>query len=168
MSHPHSKNLHFWVQAAVIAALYVVLTFVSAQLGLSGSNLIQLRLSEALTVLPYFTPAAIPGLIIGCLLANLLTTSLVWDILFGTLATALGAVFTYLLRKHWWLSPVPPIVCNTLIVPFILAYGYCLPESLPLLFLTTGVGELLSCGVLGLILLRALKPHASNLFSQKV
>lgn len=159
-----SKHLHFWVQAAVIAALYVVLTFLSAQFGLSGTGLIQLRLSEALSVLPYFTPAAIPGLIIGCLLANLLTTSLVWDIIFGTLATALGALFTYLLRKHWWAAPIPPIFFNTLIVPFVLSYGYGLPQSLPLLFLTTGIGELASCGLLGLLLLRALMRHAPVLF----
>lgn len=164
MNHSRLFSARNLVQSASIAALYVALTALSAQFGLSGTNLIQLRLSEALTVLPYFTPAAIPGLILGCLLSNLLTTTLVWDIVFGTLATAIGAVGTYLLRRYRFLSPLPPLLANTLVVPFILAYGYGLPESLPLLFLTTGIGEILSCGVLGLLLLHALRPHANTLF----
>ena len=140
--------------AGIIAALYVVLTLLSAQFGLSGTNVIHVRVSEALTILPYFSAAAIPGLTLGCLLANLLTSGvMIWDVLFGTLATLLGAVGTYLLRRWKWLAPVPPIVANTLIVPFVLAYGYDVSDSVPFLMLTVGAGEVLSCGVLGMALL---------------
>ena len=94
-----NKKVLFLTQAAVIAAIYVVLTiFISAFNLASGA--IQVRISEALTILPFFTPAAIPGLAIGCLLSNLLTGAAVYDVVFGSLATLLGAVGTYLLRKH--------------------------------------------------------------------
>ncbi len=92
-----SKTL-FLVQAALIAALYVVLTDLANRLGLA-SQAVQLRFSEALTILPVFTPAAIPGLFIGCILANLLTGAIIWDIIFGIIATLLGAIWTYAVCK---------------------------------------------------------------------
>ena len=89
--------------AAVIAALYVALTFLSSLFGLSGQGAVQLRISEALTVLPYFTAAAVPGVTLGCLLANLLTGAAAPDLIFGTLATLLGAIGTRALRRwRWW------------------------------------------------------------------
>lgn len=144
-------------QAAMVAALYVVLTYIANALGLA-SGAIQIRLSEALTILPWFTPAAIPGLAIGCLLANWLTGCVMLDIIFGTLATLIGAVFTYLLRhtKIHWLAPIPPIISNTAIVPWVLRLAYGLTDAIPYLMLTVGIGELLSCGVLGIILLISL------------
>ncbi len=154
----------FLVQAALIAALYVALTHLAAQLGLS-SGTIQLRFSEALTILPYFTPAAIPGLFVGCVLANLTTGAVLWDVVFGSLATLLGAVVTYLLRKRpKWLAPLPPILANTLTVPFVLTYAYGVPDGIPFLMLTVGVGEVLSCGVLGLALLKALEKYRARIF----
>ncbi|MBR5774597.1 MAG: QueT transporter family protein [Clostridia bacterium] len=150
-------------QAAIIAALYVVLTFVANAFSLSNGA-IQLRLSEALTILPFFTPAAIPGLFIGCILANLLTACALWDIIFGSIATLLGAVFTYLLRKHKFLAPIPPIVANVLIVPFVIAYVYGSEYSIPFLMVTVGIGEILSCGVLGMALLFALNKHKERIF----
>ena len=84
-----NKKTTFIVHAAVIAALYVVLTLIANALGLAN-HAIQIRISEALTILPLFTPAAIPGLFIGCILANFLTGCLIWDIVFGSLATLLG------------------------------------------------------------------------------
>ena len=159
------KKTRYLVRAAVIAALYVVLTYLSAALGLSGQALIQLRLSEALCILPYFTPAAVPGLTLGCLLSNLLTGAHVLDIIFGTLATLLGAIGTHALRKHRFLAPLPPIVANTLIVPFVIRYAYLSTDvALPLLFLTVGAGEILSVGVLGMVLLFALQKHRKVLF----
>lgn len=139
-------------KGGIIAALYVVFTYVSYTMNLSGQLAVQLRLSEALTILPFFTSAAIPGLTIGCLLANLLTGSVVWDVIFGTLATLIGAVGTYLLRKYRYLAPVPPIVSNTLIIPFVLAYAYQLPDGIPFLMLSVFIGEVICCGVLGLVL----------------
>lgn len=150
-------------QAAAIAAVYVVLTYVSAALGIS-SGAIQIRLSEALTILPYFTPAAIPGLFVGCLLANTLTGCALWDIVFGSLATLIGAVLTRLLRKRKWLAPVPPILANTVIVPFVLAYAYGVPDGIPFLMATVGAGEIISCGVLGMILLAALDKYKNVIF----
>ena len=117
------NNVLFTTQAAMIAALYVVLTFLSNALGLANGA-IQLRLSEALTVLPFFTPAAIPGLFTGCLISNMLTGCAPFDILFGSLATLLGAVGTRVMRKSKWLAPVSPIIANTLIIPFVLMYVY--------------------------------------------
>lgn len=140
---------------AIIAALYVVLTYVSSFFGLA-SGVIQLRLAEALSVLPLFLPGAAMGLTVGCLLANILTACLPLDVVFGTLATALGAVCCRLIGKSKlrlkakvWLAPVPNIVFNTLIVPFVLVWVYQVEEVLPFLFLTVGVGEILSSGVLG-------------------
>jgi len=160
-----NQKTRFLTRGALIAALYVALTMLSQAVGLA-SGVIQLRLGEALTVLPAFTSAAIPGLAVGCLLANLLCGCLPLDILFGTVATLLGAVGTYLLRKKSaLLAPVPPIAANTLIIPFILQYVYRFPGSLPYHFLTIFVGELLSCGVLGLLLYVGVK-HA-RLFPQE-
>lgn len=152
------------VHAAVIAALYVVLTFLANAFGLANYA-VQLRFSEALTILPYFTPAAIPGLALGCLLSNILTGCALPDIIFGTLATLIGAIGTYLLRKVKWLAPVPPIVANTVVVPFVLLYAYGI-QPLWLSFLTVGAGEILSCGVLGLLLLKVLERYRQYLFKQ--
>lgn len=134
-----------------VAAVYVLLTLLASALGLA-SGTIQLRLSEALCVLPVFFPAAVPGLFVGCLLSNLLTGCVVWDVVFGSLATLLGAVGTRLLRKRRFLCVLPPILANTVIVPFVLAYAYNVPDGIPFLMLTVGIGEVLSCGVLGQLL----------------
>ena len=157
------KKINFLTQAAMIAALYVVLTLAINAFGLA-SGAIQVRVSEALTILPYFTPAAIPGLFIGCLLSNIITGCALFDIIFGSIATLLGAVGTYLLRRHQWLAPVSPIIANTIIVPFVLSYVYGTPGTIPYLMLTVGIGEVLSCGVLGMILLFALNKYRTTLF----
>ena len=138
----------FLAQSALIAALYIALTLLSQLLGIA-SGAIQLRLSEALTVLPFFTPAAVPGLFVGCMLANLLTGCAIWDVVFGSIATLIGAIGTYLLRKKRFLAAIPPILANMAILPFVLLYVYGVPETLPYLILTIGIGEILSCGVLG-------------------
>lgn len=158
-------KIRYLTHAGIIAALYVALTWLSAIVGLSGMGAIQLRLSEALCVLPYFTGAAIPGLTVGCLLANLLTGAAMPDVIFGTLATLLGAIGTRLLRRWRYLAPVPPIVANTVIIPFVIRYAYAdVSESLPFLFLTVGLGELLSVGVFGTVLLLALEKYKSRIF----
>ena len=157
----------FITHAAIIAALYVVLTYFAAILGLS-SNAVQIRFSEALTILPYFTPAAIPGLFIGCIIANILSGAVIWDVIFGSLATLIGAVFTYLLRKRTkWLAPLPPIISNIIIVPLVLTYAYGVPDGLPFLMLTVGAGEIISCGVLGMILLKCLERYKNHIFGSQ-
>lgn len=152
--------------AAIIAALYVLLTYLSSILGLS-SGAIQCRFSEALCVLPVFTPAAIPGLFIGCALSNLLTGGAVFDIVFGSVATLIGAIGTYYVfkaTKNTLLSLVCPVVSNTVIIPFVLKFGYGLSEGLWYFFITVGIGEIISCIVLGVILYKALKNKAKYIF----
>ena len=152
-------------RAGIIAALYVVLTFISALFGLSGLGAIQLRISEALCILPVFSAAAVPGVTLGCLLANLFTGAALPDIIFGTLATLLGAVGTRLLRKKVPLAMLPPVLANTLIIPFVIRYAYVdVAESLPFLFLTVGVGELLSVALFGTLLYFALRPIRHRIF----
>ncbi|MCI5569083.1 MAG: QueT transporter family protein [Lachnospiraceae bacterium] len=160
-----NKTTRYLTQGAIIAALYVVLTFIANALGLAN-GVIQVRFSEALTILPFFTPAGIPGLTIGCLLSNILTGCSIFDIIFGTLATFIGAVFTYLLRKHKFLAPVPPIVANVLIIPPVLKIAYGAADSLPFLMATVGIGEVISCGVLGMLLLFALNKQRNVIFAQ--
>ena len=158
------KRVTFITHAAIIAALYVLLTLIANALGLANFA-IQVRFSEALTILPLFTPAAIPGLYVGCLLSNILTGCIAWDILLGPVATLLGALGTYMLRKkHPILGTLPPIAANTLIVPFVLAYAYKFEGSIPYFMLTVGIGEIISCGVLGYLVYLTLRKHAVLIF----
>jgi len=151
-----NKKTSFLTQSALIAALYVALTFVSSSMGLA-SGAIQLRLSEALTVIPAFSFAGVPGLFVGCLVANLLTGAALWDVVFGSLATLLGALGTYYFGKNRYLAIVFPIASNTLIIPFVLKTAYGVVDGYGFLFLTIFLGELLSCGVLGAFLYGAIK-----------
>lgn len=148
-------NIRGMVYASAIAAIYVVLTLVSAAAGLSG-GVIQFRLSEALTVLPVFTGAAVPGLFIGCAIANLVTGALPWDVAIGSLATLIGAYLTYRFRNRPKLAPVFPILSNGLIVPFVLKYVYTFPGSYWYFFLTVTAGETVCCGLFGYLPYRAL------------
>lgn len=160
-----NKKALFITQAAMIAALYVVLTvFINAFNLASGA--IQVRISEALTVLPFFTPAAIPGLFIGCLISNIVTGCLPWDVAFGSMATLIGALGTYALRKYKFLAPIPPILANALIVPIILIKVYAISDAYWFLLLTVGAGEVISCGILGMILLFALNKYRDKIFRQ--
>jgi Predicted membrane protein len=156
-----NKTLYL-TQGAAVAALYVALTYLASALGLS-SGAIQVRFSEALTILPCFFGAAVPGLFVGCLLANLLTGAVVWDVVFGSIATLLGAIGTRLLRKNRWLACLPPIISNILIVPFVLVYAYGVPDTIPYLMLTVGAGEVISCGILGQLLYTALDKRRGDL-----
>ncbi|HKM03295.1 MAG TPA: QueT transporter family protein [Lachnospiraceae bacterium] len=158
----NDKKVLFLTQAAMIAALYVVLTFLANTFGLAN-HAIQIRFSEALTILPYFTPAAIPGLFIGCLLSNILTGCALLDIIFGSIATLIGAFFVYALRKYKWLTPLPPIMANALIIPFVLKYAYGI-EPIWFSFITVFAGEVISCGILGLLLLFTLKKYEKIIF----
>lgn len=165
----YSRTLYL-AQAAMIAALYIVLTYIANVFGMAN-HAIQVRFSEALTILPYFTPAAIPGLFIGCFLGNILTGCALPDIVFGSLATLLGALGTYVLRKWKWCAPVCPIIANTIIVPLILIYGYglllegmSLIQCLGFYCLTVGAGEVISCGILGMILLTVLEKYKGRIF----
>lgn len=160
-----NKTLYI-VQAGVIGALYVVLTIFAKEFNLA-SGAIQCRFSEALTILPFFTPAAIPGVTIGCLLSNIIMGSAVPDIVFGTLATLLGCIGTYALRKHRFLCSLPPVISNALIIPFVLKYAYGMTDLIPYMMLTVGAGEVITCVIFGEILLTALYPVRQNVFSDE-
>lgn len=144
--------------AAVIAAAYTVLTLITSAFGLS-SGVIQIRLSEALTILPAFTPAAIPGLFIGCIVSNLLSGGIIADVIFGSIATLLGAVGTYLLRKNKYLITLPPILANALIVPLVLRYAYGAPDAYLFMLATVSAGEIISCGIFGTLLSTTLRKY---------
>ena len=160
-----SKILYL-TQASLVAALYVALTWVSNLAGLA-SGAVQVRISEALCILPVFMPASIPGLFIGCLISNLSMGSHAVDIILGSLATLLGAIFTSKLKNRF-LAPIPAVISNTLIVPFVILYCYTAPEERSLstyLLTTSGVflGEIISAYVFGLILYTALEKR-KNIF----
>lgn len=159
-----SKNTAFITHAAAIAAIYVVLTLIFAPISYGE---VQVRISEALTILPFFTPAAIPGLFIGCLIANFLGGSIILDVIFGSIATLIGAAGTYLLRNNRWLAPLPPIISNTIIVPLVLRFGYGVPLPIPMLMLFIAIGEIISCYVLGELVLAALLRYREYIFSKK-
>lgn len=136
-------------QGAVIAAIYVVLTFVFAPISFGA---MQVRIAEMLTILPLFTPVAIPGLFIGCLLANILGGAIIWDVIFGSIATLIGAALGYVLRFNRWLVPIPAVVANSVIVPLVLRYGYGVDMPILLMVLYVAIGEIIGCYVLGELL----------------
>lgn len=160
-----NKNVLRITQAALIAALYVTLTYVFAAISFGE---VQLRIAEALTILPMFTPAAIPGLFVGCVLGNMLGGAVLPDIICGSLATLVGAYGTWMLRNRKpFLGCVPPIVTNMLVVPFVLRYAYGVELPIPFMALTVGAGEVLGCGILGCILYYALVRHKRAIFQSE-
>ena len=165
------KKVLFLTQAAVIAALYVVLCQIFAPISFKN---VQVRIAECLTILPAFTPAAIPGLFIGCVIGNLLGGAIPLDVVCGSIATLIGALGT------WWIGklvlknpaakatkfalPLPPIIANTIIVPLVLYYGYLITVPIPVQMLMVGLGEVLGCGVIGMVLYFALEKNADRIF----
>ena len=159
------KSVFYITQAAMIAAIYVVLTIFISAFGLA-SGAIQVRISEALCILPVFTTAAIPGLFVGCLLANLITGATVFDIIFGSLATLIGAIGTYFLRKTKFAYTLPPVLSNAIIIPFVLKYAYGLEDAWWFLAVTVGVGEIISICLLGLLLRKLLSKYEDIIFKK--
>ena len=155
------KSVYYLAQAAAIAAIYLVLTLSFAAISFGP---VQFRISEALCVLPYFTPAAVPGVAVGCLLSNLLAGAMLPDVVFGTLATLIGAAGSYALKKNRFLVCVPPVLSNALIIPFVLRYAYGSEDLIVYMMVTVGIGEILAVGVLGSILINALERYKGLLF----
>ena len=175
----------FITQAAVIAALYVVLSMLSEAVGLC-SGVIQCRRSEALTILPAFVSPAVPGLYVGCLLTNLISSESIWDIIFGPVATLIGALGTYLigravraraLRKTAGdaagnrnsvfriviltvMFALPPIIANAVIIPPVLKFSLGLEDAFWFIVVTVAAGEIIACGIFGGLLLAALLRNA--------
>lgn len=167
MNRENSKKVQFMAQASMIAALYTALTVALAPVSYGA---VQFRISEALCILPYFTPAAVPGLFLGCLISNgvgaAMGTTVVLDMIFGSLATLIGAAGSYALRRNRWLVCIPPIAANTIIVPWVLRYAYGSPDVIPYMMLTVGIGEVLAVGVLGNILLAMLSRYSGRIFGR--
>lgn len=171
-----NKSAKYITTGGIIAALYIVLTLLSHALGLANGQ-IQVRLSEALCVLPAFTPAAIPGLFVGCLISNILTGGMLPDVIFGSLATLAGAVGTGLivrmLRKNHHsaadklrtgiLPVLPPVIVNSIAIPLVLYFAYGV-GPLVLNFATITAGEIISAGVLGVILYSVLNKRKDEIF----
>lgn len=148
-----AKNIS---KAGLIASLYIVLTFITNMFGLANGA-IQIRISEALTILPAIMPTAIPGVTIGCLISNIITGCTPVDIVFGTLATLIGAIGTYVLRNNKYLAVIPPIVANTIIVPVVLMYSTGTQLNFWFCAFTVCIGEIISCAILGLFLLKQIE-----------
>ena len=157
------QHLRRLCEAALIAAIYVILTYLCAAIGMS-SGAVQLRFSEALCVLAIFTPAAVPGVALGCFMANLLTGCALWDIVFGSLASLIGMIGCRALKKHPYVALVPYALANMVIIPFVVKLVYSAPEALPLIFLTVGIGEIVSVFGFGIPLYLSLKKHAGRIF----
>lgn len=153
-------SVRFMAEAGVIAAVYFVLTIAVAPLSYGQ---IQMRVSEALCILPFFTPAAIPGLFIGCVFANLVGGFGIIDIVFGSLATLIAAFITYKI-KNKWLLPLPSVIVNALTVGAILYYVLQLPFWISVLFV--GAGQAIACYVLGMPLFFLLNKHKNKLFKR--
>lgn len=142
--------------SAILAAVYAALTLC---LPVPQYGAVQVRIAEALTVLPFLFPAATPGLFVGCIIANLFSP-FVLDVVFGSAATLLACLWTGRLNNRW-LAPLPPVVCNAVIVGGEIAFsqtktGEAFWPAFAMNALTVGAGELLACGVFGSVLLAAL------------
>ena len=164
MKNQTNGAVYYMAEAAMIAAIYVALTGLVAPFAFGP---VQFRVSEALCVLPYFTAAAVPGVSIGCLLSNLLFGAAMPDVIFGTLATLIGAVVSYRIRGHKWLVCVPPILSNTIIIPWVLRYAYGSTDLIPVMMVTVGIGEVLAIGVIGNLLLAALDKYRGIIFRRQ-
>ena len=149
-----SGNTRTLVRAALIAALYTVLTLLLQPLSYGE---VQIRFSEALTLLPILLPEAVPALAVGCLLANILGGCTIFDIVFGTLATLLAALCTRRLRDRFWLAALMPVLFNGVIVGAVVHYCYAPVFPLPLSMLSVAAGEAVACLVVGPLLIRVMQ-----------
>lgn len=156
---PAKPDIRFLARAAVIAALYAAITMLLAPISFGP---VQFRVSEALTLLPILTPAAIPGLFVGCLAANLLGGATALDVVFGSLATLAAAILTRRFRERPLLAALPPVVVNAFVVGAVLTYAYNLPFWLTVL--EVGVGQIGACYILGLPLYYTLRRLPRNIW----
>lgn len=164
MYGPADNSLRMLVYGAAIAAIYIVLTMIFQPISFGP---IQFRISEALCVLPYFTPAAIPGVFIGCLISNFLGGAMIMDMVFGSLATLIGAIGSWMLRRNRYLVSIPPILSNMLIIPWVLKFAYGSDDMIWFMAITVGIGEVLAIGVLGQFLITALDKYKNVIFNSR-
>ena len=166
LQHKRKKfSVRDLAQGAIIAAIYALLTIFLAPI---SSGLVQCRVAEAMSVLPYFTFSAVPGLFIGCLLANLLTGAPIYDVLFGSLATLIAAYLTYALRNRVpkYLAPMPSVVVNALVVGWLLTSVYQVGVSFWAAAGYVAIGQAIACFALGLPLMTLLERFRGKLFGE--
>ena len=157
------EKTRFISHAALIAAFYTALSLAFAPISFGP---VQLRVAEALCVLPYFTPAAPVGLFVGCILANCFVSGMIWaDIVFGSLATLISAMLARRFRKHKLLVPLPAVVLNALVVPLVLKFGYGFSDALWFMAATVGIGQIGACYIIGLPAMKAIE--ISGIFNEK-
>lgn len=163
-SKQSNSPLYQIVFGAAIAGIYIVLTMLFLPISFGP---VQFRISEALCILPFFTPAAVPGLFIGCLLSNFLGGAAMLDVIFGSLATLIGAVGSRMLRRNRFMVSLPPILSNTMIIPWVLRYAYGSEDMIWFAMITVGIGEVLAIGVVGQLLLSALSRYRTVIFGRR-
>ena len=153
MSALKPQNTRALARGAIIAALYTALTVLLAPLSYGE---VQIRFSEAFTLLPMLMPEAVPALLVGCLLSNIIGCTM-FDIVFGSLATLLAAICTYKLRDKFWLSALMPVLFNGVIVGAVVHFCYAPAIALPLCMLSVAAGEAVACLIVGPILISVLR-----------
>ena len=158
------ETVYLIAYGAMIAAIYVALTVAFQPISFGP---VQFRISEALCILPVFTTAAVPGVFVGCFLANLLCGAAPLDVVFGSLATLIGAVGTRMLKDKGLIACLPPILSNTVIIPWVLRYAYGSTDLIPFAMLTVGIGEVLAIGLLGNLLRMVLEPKKEMIFGHR-
>jgi len=145
----------YLTRGAMMAALYVVITWLCSLVGLS-SGVIQLRVSEAMCILPIFLPEAVPALFIGCFISNFIAGGVIWDVIFGSVATLIGAMGARAMRKFprklIWLATLPTVIANAVIVPLVLIYAYGSPDAWWFISVTVAIGEIVCAGFGGYFL----------------
>ncbi len=157
----NAKTIRNIAYASMIAAIYAVLVLIFQPLSF---GMVQVRVAEMLTILPVFTPAAIPGLAAGCFLSNILSGAEVFDVIFGTFATLIGACGTYLLREKKYMCVLPPIVSNAVIIPFVIRFAYGSDQPIIIIAAVILAGEVLSCGVLGMAFRKVFEKYRKYIF----
>ena len=160
MKKGQKRTALYITRGALVAAMYVALTYLTSLFGID-KGAIQFRLSEALCILPALMPEAIPGLYVGCLIANIVTACAPWDVALGSLATLIGAVGAHLLgrlpKKLSFLIPIPTVIANAVIVPFVIIYAYGATDAYAFILATVTLGEVVCAFALGLMLYHSLK-----------
>ena len=152
------KGIRYITESAIIAAIYVALSVAFAPI---SYGLLQVRIAEALTVLPAFTPAAIPGLFVGCIIANIIGGNGPLDVIFGSLATLIAAILSYKMPKKY-LVPLPPVLVNAVIIGVLLSY--ILDVSVPVAMGWVGLGQVVACYILGYPLMLQLNKYKNRIF----
>ena len=143
------------MEAAIIGAIYAVLTIALAPISYGP---LQMRVSEALTILPALTPAGVPGLFIGCLVANLMGPYGVVDVVCGSLATLVAAAMSYGLRTRPILVPLPPVIINGVVIGSMIHFVYGVPNLIACMG-WVALGQMASCYLLGYPLMKILKKY---------